>query len=169
MQFRFFHIPAIDAPKHEEELNQFLRQHRVLRVVRKFVPDQANSFWTVSVTYAGEDASQKRPSNHKQVDYRELLPPEEFIVFAKLRKLRNSMAQLDGVPPFALFNNDHLVTMVQSRVTTEAALGAIPGVGKIRVSKYGKPFLKILAEAFPKEPAPKEEKEPPDETKFHLE
>ncbi len=29
MQFRFFHIPAIDPIVQTEELNQFLRQHRM--------------------------------------------------------------------------------------------------------------------------------------------
>jgi superfamily II DNA helicase RecQ len=51
------------------------------------------------------------------------------------------------VPAYALFTNEQLAAMVTRRTRSLEALGAIDGVGKSRVEKYGPAFLAILAAA----------------------
>ena len=80
-------------------------------------------------------------------------------MFARLRALRKERADAEGVPAYALFTNDQLAEMVQRRVTSDAALRAIPGVGEARVEKYGEPFLHILKEAALPEAAADDEHE----------
>jgi hypothetical protein len=45
MQMSFFSIPARGDSGLQEDLNRFLRSHRVLTVHRDFVPLGENSFW----------------------------------------------------------------------------------------------------------------------------
>jgi superfamily II DNA helicase RecQ len=80
----------------------------------------------------------------KRVDYREVLGESEFGVYAELRRLRKHLADRDGVPAYAVFTNEQLAEMVQRRVSSIQALGAIEGVGESRVGKYAEPFLAAL-------------------------
>ncbi len=149
MKYRFFHIPVLDPEPQTEELNRLLGRHRILSVDRHLVADGWNSYWALSVCYAdtetapgatGEATSGRKP----KVDYREVLNQPDFAVYAALRSLRKELAEREGVPAYALFTNEQLAAMVQTRVRTAAALGEIEGVGKARVEKYGAAFLQVL-------------------------
>lgn len=49
MLVRFFSFPALGDPAREEELNRFLRSHRVLAVHRELVAQGMNSYWALAV------------------------------------------------------------------------------------------------------------------------
>ena len=72
-----------------------------------------------------------------KIDYKDVLKPEEFAVFAKLRDLRKQIAQAEAVPVYTIFTNEQLADMVRAKVTTRAGLGKIDGIGEARVEKYG--------------------------------
>ena len=128
-----------------DELNAFLRAHRILSVDRHFVQDGANSIWAICVSYLGDAnrplvAGAKRP----KVDYRDVLSEADFAVFAKLRNLRKELAEKEGIPAYALFTNEQLAEMVQRRVGSLNAIKEIEGVGNSRIEKYGAQFLALL-------------------------
>ena len=76
------------------EMNAFLRGHRVLAVKKEFVADGENSFWTFCVEYLdGVGAGALLPGGRPKVDYKEVLKPEEFEVFSRLRDWRKSVAE----------------------------------------------------------------------------
>lgn len=143
MKHQFFAIPAQNPAQAQEELNVFCASHRVLHVEKAFVPDGPRSFWSVCVTWlAGDNHKTERPKS--RLDYKEILNEQDFAIFAKLRTLRKSIAEKEGLPVYALFSNEQLAAMVQQRITTAAALGAVEGVGKARLEKYGEKFLDLL-------------------------
>jgi superfamily II DNA helicase RecQ len=146
VQLRFFTIPVHGPEDGADDLNRFLAEQRVLGIDRQLVVDGANSVWTICVTF---EQSGARPSTAKRgkVDFKDVLSPPEFAVFARLRALRKTMADGEGVPAYALFTNDQLAAMVQRRVNSATALREIPGVGESRVEKYGKAFLEVLKQA----------------------
>ena len=154
MKVKFFSVPALDPGAAEEDLNRFLGGHRVLAVDRQLVHDRSAAYWAVCVTYL--EGQGKAPVKKGKIDYREVLPADEFAVFARLRSLRKTIADREAVPAYALFTNEHLATMVRQRVVTAEDLGAIPGVGPARVDKYGQAFLEVLAEAIPRLDGPAE-------------
>lgn len=92
LQFKFFRISNRSLHEDEASLNSFLRSHRVATVHREFVADKENSFWSIVVEYlegAGKTGSQPPGgSGKKGVDYKEVLSPEDFTIFAKLREWR---------------------------------------------------------------------------------
>ena len=148
MQLKAFTIPVHDDGAAIEEVNVFLRSHRILTVDRHFVQDGANSVWAICICYLGDSTrpqavSTKRP----KVDYREVLSQTDFALFARLRALRKQLAEREGVPAYALFTNEQLAEMVQRRITSATGLREIAGVGEARVEKYGEAFLAILKEA----------------------
>src|ERR1700678_3007827 len=113
MQIRMFTVRALDPDDGAiEDLNSFLRSHRIAAVDRQFVADGANSFWTVFVTFVhsgvAATATTRQDASKKRIDYREVLNEHDFAIFAKLRTLRKILADKEGVPAYALFTNDQL-------------------------------------------------------------
>ena len=145
MQLKVFTITIHDAGAALEEVNTFLRAHRVLSVERHFVQDGANSVLAICVSYLG-GASQPMAAGSKRpkIDYREVLSEADYAVYAKLRNLRKELAEREAVPAYALFTNDQLAEMVQRRVRSLTAMKEIEGVGDAKIEKYGASFLALL-------------------------
>ncbi len=151
MRFRFFTIPAMSPGAAEQELNRFVAGHRVSNVDRELVVDGAASFWAVCVTWIdGEPSASADATRRSRIDYKEVLAPQEFALYDRLRKLRKERAEADAVPAFAVFNNEQLAAMVQQRVTTAAAFAKLPGIGDARTERYGQAFLTVLREGVPR-------------------
>jgi hypothetical protein len=56
MQFRFFNIPASDPGAVADELNGFLRSHRIVAVRSELVRLGETAFWAISVEYLEQPA-----------------------------------------------------------------------------------------------------------------
>jgi ATP-dependent DNA helicase RecQ len=67
-------------------------------------------------------------------------------LFEKLRGLRKSIADNDGVPPFIVFSDASLVEMAAHHPTTDAEFLEINGVGEHKLKAYGQRFLALIAE-----------------------
>jgi superfamily II DNA helicase RecQ len=155
MAFIFFIVPIQDSGRAQEELNAFLRSHKILSVDRRWVEQGASSFWSFCIDYlegapaeAGGYRGGRGPGGKSKIDYRETLSPADFAVFARLRDVRKEIGQAEGVPVYTIFTNEQLAQMVQSRTTTKAALEKIAGVGDARIDKYGARMLEVLAQAW---------------------
>jgi len=143
----FFAVPTLEPGDAAQDLNRFLGAHRVLAVDRHLVSQAQGAYWAISVSYL-DDQGDGLPIRRGKVDYKEVLSETDFAVFARLRILRKEIAEREGVPPYALFTNEQLATMVTQRIRALEELGTISGVGPSRVEKYGAAFLAALGEAF---------------------
>lgn len=150
MQYRVFVIHAMHPQHGEEELNRFLASARVASIKWRFVDRGELSYWTCRVAVVPGDGQlpgavaatgRAARGSSSRVDYREVLDPEDFALFSTLRDARRSIAEEEKVEIFVVFTNEHLAEMVRRRVTTKAALAAIPRLGEARVSKYGERIL----------------------------
>jgi len=87
MPLKLITIPVSDSSAGESEFNGFVRSHRVVSVDRRFVEQGSSSFWTFCIDYldAGPpagDGSIRGANNRGKIDYKDVLKPEEFVVFA---------------------------------------------------------------------------------------
>ncbi len=150
MAYRFFVVPIRDEGSAAADLNGFLRSHRVLAVDRRWVEAGSESFWSFCVDYLEHGGGKSGPSAARngagrvKVDYREVLSPEDFLVFARLRQVRKEIAQADAVPVYTVFTNEQLAQMVRARADSKSALEKIAGVGDARIEKYGERVLEVL-------------------------
>lgn len=151
MAIQLFHLSISDSGLATEELNAFLASHRIVTVERRFVDQGLNSYWAFCIEYLparGTPAGAPfRQDDGPRIDYKAVLPPDEFAIFRKLRDLRKSIADAEGIPVYTIFKNEHLAQMVQRRVTTLAEIQAIPGIGEARMEKYAPKFLAALTES----------------------
>jgi superfamily II DNA helicase RecQ len=144
-------IPATMPDAAQEAVNRFCGAHRVVSVEKQFVQDGERSYWALCVNYldaskASEDISLS-PLRKGKIDYRTVLNEHDFALYARLRSLRKTLSEQEGIPAYALFTNEQLAAMIQKRVTSKAALGTIPGVGAGRLDKYGDAFLQLLQQS----------------------
>ena len=79
-----------------------------------------------------------------KVDYMKVLSPDEFAVFSRLRNLRKELAAKDGVPPFVVFTDEQLASIIRQNPTDLGKLTAVQGIGQAKAEKYGNAVLKIL-------------------------
>jgi superfamily II DNA helicase RecQ len=141
-QFTSFFISPFGEKSVSDELNAFLRSHRIVNVEKRLIDGERGTGWVFLVEYGVEN---ERGSNSSQrVDYREVLNAVEYALFDKLRSLRKEAAEKTGIPVYAVFTNDQLAGMVKKRPKTAKELLSIPGIGEARVKQYGEMFLHLF-------------------------
>lgn len=67
-------------------------------------------------------------------------------LFERLRQLRKELAEEEGVAPFVIFHDKTLRTIAGHKPETLSALLGIPGIGEIKVERYGRRVLEIVNE-----------------------
>lgn len=65
-------------------------------------------------------------------------------LFEELRIFRRELAQKANVPPYVIFSDKVLLEMVHLRPTSLMELSNVPGVGAVKLQKYGRGFLEII-------------------------
>ena len=142
MPFEFIQIPANGQGSAKEELNKLLRGGRIASVRKEFVANGEDSFWAFCIEFLeGTLGVDKGRGTGPKIDYKEVLSPEDFAVFAKLRDLRKAISEKEAIPAYSIFTNEQLAAMVTGKVDSLTAMGTIPGVGAARIDKYGAAFL----------------------------
>ncbi|GAA0340296.1 ATP-dependent DNA helicase RecQ [Morganella psychrotolerans] len=67
-------------------------------------------------------------------------------LFAKLRKLRKSIADEDNIPPFVVFNDATLIEMAEQCPVKAHDLLLINGVGERKLERFGNAFMALIRE-----------------------
>ncbi|MBQ7711177.1 MAG: HRDC domain-containing protein [Bacteroidales bacterium] len=140
MQLKIFTVPIVDGEERNEEMNRFLRGHRVVTVDKQFCMVGDLACWTFCITYVdGSIATSptKAVEQREKIDYREALDPATFAVFSRLREIRKALASEDAVPAYAVFTDAELAKISKLQQIDEKSILTIKGVGNARVEKYG--------------------------------
>lgn len=142
MQKKIFCVPLIDSSLREEEMNAFLRSHRIVDIHEQLGVLHGDSCWTFCVTYVQQGTPSSKPEgrNSEKVDYKNVLEPEIFERFTKLRTLRKKVADDDGVPPYVVFTDAELAEVAKLPEITLSGMKNIPNVGEKKLKKYGQFF-----------------------------
>ena len=69
-------------------------------------------------------------------------------LFDRLRALRKSLADEQGVPPYVIFGDVSLVEMSQRKPNSESEFLDINGVGEVKLERYGRVFLETIHSAL---------------------
>ncbi len=149
MQFKIFAIPATGSPELEEEMNRFLRSHRVVSVQKKLETGEGSLLWCFCAEYVeGSAASGVFPKSigdkAKRIDYKAVLSEEDFALFARLRDIRKELAGAD--PVYTVCTNEQLAAMATQRPGSIEELKKIEGIGDKKLKEFGESFLRAIRE-----------------------
>lgn len=97
MQYKFFVVPVKNINTSEQDLNKFLRSHKILSIKSEFVSEKENSYWAIAAEYIEESISFSGAPKRSKIDYKELLNEKDFALFDKLRKWRKKKSEEEGV------------------------------------------------------------------------
>ena len=145
MKIRFFWVPACHFEDAEDELNRFLAANRVLHLEKEFASREGSGGWSFCIEYLPRSAesTRMRYSQTRSVDYKEVLEPETFNLYAVLRSWRKEKAEDEGVPPYSVATNAQLAAIAEARPTEEGQFPPIEGFGETRKKKYSAAMAKI--------------------------
>lgn len=139
-----------DSAASTEELNIFLRAHRILTVQRELVNCGTQSCWCCCVEYLenGKPTSEtfSRTGTREKVDYRNVLSEADFSRFRILRECRKAIAEADAVPAYAVFLDEHLAEMSKLAELTLPGMRKISGIGEKKAEKYGVRIIELFTE-----------------------
>ncbi len=144
MQYKFVNIPIFNPNEATEELNKFIRSHRVISVKSELVEYNSSSYWCYVIEYVQDLNLNKSDNKKSKIDYREVLSEEDFVLYSKLRDLRKQISEEKASPVYTIFTNDQLAKIVTSKVKTVKQLSEISGIGKSKIDNYGDMFVDLL-------------------------
>jgi DNA helicase-2/ATP-dependent DNA helicase PcrA len=74
-------------------------------------------------------------------------------VLSALKAWRSQTARAAGMPAYVIFHDTTLAALAEAMPRTERDLLAVPGVGPVKIDRYGADILRVLAEAATREQA----------------
>jgi superfamily II DNA helicase RecQ len=144
-QYASFFVSPFGEKSVTDELNVFLRSHRIINVEKRLIDGERSTGWVILVEYANAD-SKNSSSSTQRIDYREALSPSEYAFFDQLRTLRKELSEKAGIPVYAVFTNDQLASMVKNPPKNIKDLLSINGVGEAKVKQYGEVFISLISQ-----------------------
>ncbi|MBP9134491.1 MAG: HRDC domain-containing protein [Saprospiraceae bacterium] len=143
MQYKIISVPLNHGEEQEEDLNLFLRTHKVLEIEKRFVENGVLQ-WSFCIGYTS--GKPRDITSHAKVDYQQELSTEDFLRFEKLRAIRKKVADQLQIPVYAVFTNKELSELASIQNLTKESLLQLDGFGKGRMEKTGTLFLKLFDE-----------------------
>jgi len=141
MQQKIFSVPAFGGDLLNEELNRFIRGHKVINVQKHFVQTVESCFWTFCIQFIEGTVAQNENFKREKIDYSKELPPEKLEIFNSLRKLRKKMADDANIPAYAVFTDEELSKIALLENINKQGISNITGIGKNKLEKYGIPLI----------------------------
>ncbi len=140
MQIKLFTVPITDSGALLEEVNRFLRSHKILEVENHLVSNQHGASWCFCIKYLGTSAL-PRFVEKQRIDYKSILNEDVFKIFSHLRELRKQIAKDDAVPAYAICTDQELADIAALPHVNEKTLKGVKGFGKKKFDKYGMKFI----------------------------
>ena len=91
-----------------------------------------------------QDAINVKPSRPRRAATQ--VPVADNDLWEALKACRKELADTLGVPPFHVFHDATLMEMMECRPSDEHELLSINGVGQVKLEKFGREFLDVIAE-----------------------
>lgn len=108
-------------------------------VDKQLIQSEGSAYWSFCVSYLDETTG----GSKERVDYRQLLEPDAFNRFARMRELRKKIAQEDGVPAFGIFTDAELAALAEFETLDREKMLSVKGIGEKKVEKYGQYFMNL--------------------------
>jgi len=146
--FRTFFLKNHASPEEQDELNRFIRTHRVLTVSKQVFPEG----WSFCVEWIEGEKSAEVPSGldyrkaHMGVDFYSLLPDTLKKPYAALKEKRNAIAKAKGTQYGKVATNEALYAMIRLEEPTLEAFQSIKSLSREQFESYGAELLAAVTE-----------------------
>lgn len=142
MQFKIFTIPLLSAYSSTEDMNSFLRGHKIIDVKKELIVQNDIYYWSFLITYIGDNIVSNDFEKKEMIDYKNVLEAEQFNRFAKMRTVRKQLSLQFAAPAYAIFTDAELAELAKLDELTLSVMQKVNGIGKKKIEKYGEDFLR---------------------------
>lgn len=133
MQFAIFNLTDSNC----EEINKFLRTHKVLTTSKTFNP--LTGSWSFCVEYQQDVKIEETP---KKIDYMKTLSVEDFASFRAIRECRRVLSMELKIPAYNIMLDSDIALLVGKEITKENLL-QLHGFGEKKFEKYGARLIEL--------------------------
>ena len=142
MQIKIFTLPLCQSERSEDELNKFLRSHRILQTERHFCSD-SGGYWTILVEYLEGDPTAEVPpvARKDKRDFSKELSEKEYGRFKSFIAKRKDLAINKGLPAYLVFTNEELAILAKMPFLNEENLKNVKGIAPTRLKDFAQFFF----------------------------
>ncbi|MBP9995144.1 MAG: HRDC domain-containing protein [bacterium] len=139
MQIKIFNVPSTGGEQENEELNLFLRSHKILNVRDEFTPSLGWCFRVEYIDGAFPSPAPSKGSNEKE-QYSKL-SLEQKDIYSRLKQARTAISKQDAIPAYLVFTNVELMEIAVLPELSVQSVSNLNNVSKDRMSKYAERLL----------------------------
>ena len=140
MQIKLFTIPIGDSGSALQEMNTFLKAHKILEIEQKLISNNNGANWCFCVRYI-EQAFSAASGSKAKVDYRQVLDEPTFLKFSHLREIRKTVAAAEGLSAFIVFTDEELAELAKLEEITIKSMLSIKGIGEKKTERFAHYFI----------------------------
>jgi superfamily II DNA helicase RecQ len=144
LQYATFLIPLHTGSDEQEELNRFLRGHRIVQTRKELVTPENAPNWAILVEYLDSPVKTNGEQIKNKIDYKDVLNALDFSLFSKLREVRKKLAEDNGLPVYAVCTNEQLAEIAKRKPKNLTECMKIEGIGQGKAEKYVPALLECI-------------------------
>jgi len=145
LQYASFLLPLHAGSAEQDELNRFLRGHRIVQTRKELVATDGASHWAILAEYLeSPEKSTGEQQIRGKVDYKEVLNAVDFALFSKLREVRKKLAEENGLPVYAVCTNEQLAEIAKRKPKNLTECMQIEGIGQGKADKFVPGLLECI-------------------------
>jgi superfamily II DNA helicase RecQ len=145
LQYATFLIPLHTGSDEQEELNRFLRGHRIVQTRKELVTPENAPNWAILVEYLDSPVKNNGEQIKNKIDYKDVLNALDFSLFSKLREVRKKLAEDNGLPVYAVCTNEQLAEIAKRKPKNLTECMKIEGIGQGKADKYVPALLECIS------------------------
>ena len=144
MQIKIFTLPVHDSDREVEEMNNFLRSHRILQTERHFCPDNGG-YWTILIEYMDGEPTAESPVAYRKEkkDFSEGMTDEEKQRLENFKKIRRELATSRSIPAYMVFTNEELAILAKIPELNVDTAKNIKGIAPSRLKDSVEYFFEV--------------------------
>ncbi|MCF8216106.1 MAG: HRDC domain-containing protein [Chlorobium sp.] len=140
MQIQLFAIPIGDNGAALQEMNTFLKAHKILEIQQKLISNDNGANWCFCVRYV-EQAFKAASESKAKIDYRQVLDEQTFRKFSHLRAIRKKVSATEGLSAFIVFTDEELAELAKLEEITIKSMLGIKGIGEKKIERFAHYFM----------------------------
>jgi superfamily II DNA helicase RecQ len=142
--FKIVTIPISTPDDLVNELNQFVQTHQIIKISKDLVKENEQTCWCFLIEYLSGSEAKNQSKPKSKIDYREVLSPEDFTLYAQIRDWRKKTAEKEGVALYSVLTNEQMARIAEDKINSIEQLKNVDGIGEQRIKKYAGDIINIL-------------------------
>lgn len=144
MQIKIFTLPVFDTERNEEEMNKFLRSHRIIQLERHFCSENGG-YWTILVEFLDGEPTAESPVAYRKEkkDFSDGMTDEEKQRYENFKKIRRELAASRSIPAYMIFTNEELSILAKVSSLNADTYKHIKGIAPSRLNDNVEHFFEV--------------------------